>query len=65
MNMVPVDMCADDECVLAFEKPLGEFVSDAIGFLGGHFAGLEGLADLVGNNIVLLLASGEHLILAL
>ena len=64
MNMVPVDMCADDECVLAFEKPLGEFVADVVGFLGGDFAGLERLADLIGDDITLLLASGEHLVLA-
>ena len=64
MNMMTVDMGANDESVLAFEKPLGEFVADAIGFLGGYFVGLEGLADLICNDIVLLLASGEHLILA-
>jgi len=64
VNVVPVDVCADNKSVLAFEKPLSEFISDAIGFLGGHFAGLEGLADLIGDDIMLLLASGEHLVLA-
>ena len=64
MNVATVDMSADNKCMLAFEKSLSEFVSDAVGFFGGHFAGLERLADLVGNDIVLLLASGEHLILA-
>ena len=64
MNVVTVDVGTDDECVLAFEKPLGEFVADAVGFLGGHFARLEGLADLIGDDITLLLASGEHLVLA-
>lgn len=64
VNVATVDMRTDDESMLAFEKSLGEFVADAIGFLGGYFAGLEGLADLICNDIVLLLASGEHLILA-
>lgn len=65
MNVMPIDVCANNESMLAFEKSLGEFISDAVGFLGGHFARLEGLADLVGNNIMLLLASGEHLVLTL
>ena len=64
MNVMPIDVCANNESMLAFEKPLGEFVADAIGFLGGHFARLEGLTDLVGDNIVLLRASGEYLVLA-
>ena len=62
MNVVTVDVGTHDESMLAFEKSLSEFVADAIGFFGGHFARLERLADLVGNDIVLLLASGEHLI---
>lgn len=65
VNVVPVDVCTDNKCVLAFEKSLGEFVADAVGFFGGHFSGLERLADLIGDDIVLMLASGEHLILAL
>ena len=64
MNVATVDMCTDDESMLAFEKSLGEFVADAVGFLSGHFARLEGLADLIGDDITLLLASGEHLVLA-
>ena len=50
--------------MLAFEKPLGEFVADVVGFLGGDFAGLERLADLIGDDIMLLLAPSEHLVLA-
>ena len=64
VNVMTVDVGTDYKSMLAFEKSLGEFVADAVGFLGGYFAGLEGLADLIGDDIVLLLASGEHLVLA-
>ena len=59
MNVVPIDMCANDKGVFAFEKSLGELITDPVCFLGCHFSRLEGLAELISDYIMLLLTSGS------
>ena len=56
--MMSIDMCADNKSVLAFEKSLGELIADLIRVLGCYFSGLEGLAELISDNIMLLLTTG-------
>ena len=56
-------MCCHDESVIAFQKPLGKFVTDAVCFFRRDLTGLKRLAYLIGNHIVLLRSAGVRVIL--
>ena len=53
MDMLFVDMGADDIGVFAFGKPLGKLTAQAVCFLRGDLAGDKGLPQMVGNYIIL------------
>ena len=53
MDMLFVDMGADDIGVFAFGKPLGKLTAQAVCFLRGDLAGDKGLPQMVGNDIIL------------
>lgn len=63
VNMGFVDMSANDESVFSFEKTRSEVIANLISFLRCNFAGFEGLANLVSDNIVLFLFAGEVAVL--
>ena len=47
-------MCADDKGVIAFEKACGKLIAQLVCFLRCDLARLEGLANLIGDNITVL-----------
>lgn len=51
-----VGMRADEECVAALGEPHGEFVADPVSLLRRDLARLEGLTDLIGDDIAVSLA---------
>ena len=53
MDMLFVDMGADDIGVFAFGKPLGKLTAQAVCFLRGDLTGNKGLPQMVGNYIIL------------
>ena len=63
--MALVRVGADDKGVVALQEALGKFITDLIRFLRRDFAGTEGLAHLIGDNIAVLSATGHLKILAL
>ena len=64
MDMSLVDVSRNQKCVLPLRKTHGQLIADFIGFLRRNFPRFEGLADLVGNHIMLLRPSGHLQILA-
>lgn len=62
MDVRLVGMRTYDEWVAPFQEAIGQLITDLICFLRRDFAGLEGLPDLIGDHIVLLLPAGEDLI---
>ena len=52
VSMSRIAMGGHEKGVAFLEKTLRQLVPDAVGFLRRHFAGLEGLPDLVGDHIV-------------
>ena len=65
VTMLLVHMSADEKSVLALEKAHRELVADLIRFFRRNFSGLERLAYLISNDIVLAVATGDRLILPL
>ena len=53
MDMLFVDMGADDIGVFSLGKPLGKLTAQAVCFFRGNFAGDKGLPQMVGNDIIL------------
>jgi len=39
--MMPVGMCADNESIVALQKPLGKLIANAICFFGSDFVRFE------------------------
>ena len=58
VNVMTVDVCADDKRVPAFQKSFGEFISDFVCFFRCDLTRLERLSELVCDNVILLLTSG-------
>lgn len=54
---------ANDKSVFPFEKAGGEIIADLICFFRRNFTGLKGLANLIGDHIVLFFLTGDMLIL--
>ena len=52
MDMLFVDMSADDIGVFALGKPFGKLTAQAVCFLRGDFTGDKGLPQMVGNYII-------------
>ena len=65
VDMVTVDMCADNESIIALQKPLGKLIAYLVRFFRSDFSGLERLPYLVGNNIVSLRSSCDVFVLTL
>lgn len=59
-----VAMGGNDKRMITFQKTAGKFVADGIGFLRRNLTGLEGLAHLIGDNLMLLRSPGVGLVLA-
>ena len=59
-----VNVCRHQKGVLSLRKAHGQFIADFIGFFRRDFSRLEGLANLIGNHIMLLCPSGHLQILA-
>ena len=64
MHMPAILVGGNDKRMIAFQETAGKFVADGIGFLRRNLAGLEGLAHLIGDNLMLLRSPGVGLILA-
>lgn len=64
MHMPAILVGSNDKRMIAFQKTAGKFVADGIGFLRRNLVGLEGLAHLIGDNLMLLRSPGVGLILA-
>ena len=64
MDVSFVNMCCHQKGMLSLRKAHGQFIADFIGFLRCDFSRLKGLANLVGNHIMLLCPSGHLQILA-
>jgi hypothetical protein len=64
MYVFYVAVSGNDKRMIAFQKTVGKFVADGIGFLRRNLARLEGLAHLIGDDLVLLRSPGVGLILA-
>lgn len=54
----------NDKRMISLQKAVGKFVADGVGFLRRNLVGLEGLAHLIGDNLMLLRSPGVDLILA-
>ena len=52
MNVVFVDMGADDESMASFGKAFGKFTTNAVRFLRRNFAGNKGLTEMIGDHVV-------------
>ena len=63
VNMGFVYVRANDKSVFSFEKAGGEIIADLICFFRRNFTGLKGLANLIGDHIVLFFLTGDMLIL--
>ena len=63
VDVFPVGMSSDDKSIFTFGEPHCQFVAHLVGFFGGNFPGPKGLANLVGNHIIFLLAASYKLIL--
>ena len=64
MHMPAILVGGNDKRMIAFQKTAGKFVADGVGFLRRNLARLEGLAHLIGDNLMLLRSPGVGLILA-
>ena len=64
MHMPAILVGGNDKRMIAFQKTAGKFVADGIGFLRRNLAGLEGLAHLIGDNLMFLRSPGVGLVLA-
>ena len=53
MDMLFVDVGADDIGVFSLGKPLGKLTAQAVCFFRGNLAGDKGLPQMVGNYIIL------------
>ena len=53
VNMGLVDMGADDKGMISFGKTFGQLAAQAVRFLRCDLTGNEGLAQMIGNHIVL------------
>ena len=52
MNVVFVDVGADDESVVSVRKTFGKLTADAVCFLRCDLAGDKGLPEMIGDHIV-------------
>lgn len=52
MDMVAINMGADDISVISLGEPAGQLTAKAVGFLRGDLAGDKGLPDGVGDHII-------------
>ena len=52
VDVVAVNVSADDERMVAFGKSAGQLTAQAVGFLRRDLAGDEGLPDGVGDHII-------------
>ena len=64
MYVLYVAVSGNDKRMISLQKAVGKFVADGIGFLRRNLAGLEGLAHLIGDNLMLLRSPGVGLVLA-
>ena len=65
MNVSLVNVGRHNEGVFTLRPTHGSFIAYLIGFLRCDLTGLEGLTDLIGDHIVVLLSAGDVLILPL
>ena len=63
MYVLYVAVSGNDKRMIAFQKTVGKFVADGIGFLRRNLAGFERLAHLIGDNFMFLRSPGVGLIL--
>ncbi len=62
--VLTVNVGCYDKCMVALQEAHGQFSPYFIGFLWCNLTGLKGLANLIGNHIMLLLSAGDMLILS-
>lgn len=62
VNVLFVDVRADDIGMITLEKTLCKFAAEAIGFLRRDLAGLERLPHMIRNHVVFLFSAGAGLI---
>ena len=65
MNMALVNMSADNEGMVLFEKSLSKLKAHLVGLFRCYLPRPEGLTHLIGNYITVLLSSGKLEILPL
>ena len=65
MYVRPISMRRHKERVLSFRVAHGKFIANLIRFFRSHLTRLKGLADLIGDDFMLLLPAGNLLILTL
>ena len=63
--MLAVNMGRHNKGMVAFQKAHGQFSPYFIGFLRCDLSGLEGLAHMIGNHIMLMLSAGDVQIMSL
>lgn len=64
MDVCYVAVGGNNKRMIALQKTAGKFVADGIGFLRRNLAGLEGLAHLISDDLVLLRSPSVGLVLA-
>ena len=65
MDMGTVCVCCYQKSVFSFGEPHSQLVANPVGFLRCNLPRFEGLANLIGNHIVLLPSAGDMEILSL
>ena len=65
MYVRPIGMGRNKERVLSFRITHGKFIANLISFFRSHLIWFEGLTDLIGYDLMLLLPAGDLLVLAL
>ena len=59
VNVMTVDVCADDKRVSAFQESLGKFIPDSVRLFRCDFTRLKRLSELVRDYVIRLLPSGS------
>lgn len=65
MHMGSIRVRYHDKSILSFGKPKGQFMPQPVCFLRRDLSRFEGLADLIGDHLMLLPPTGDLLILTL
>ena len=60
VNVLFINVRANEKGVPAFQKTGGKFVTDAVGLFGGDLSGLKRLAHLIRDHVALLPSAGHN-----